>query len=130
MRRAFDAMHAFAVGDEEPLYMLTLSDPDAVDFISGLHPQYPIDWVRDPWPGEVVPPGRVLPNGKVHCCRTVGEIQHSIHVILARDAALAAVAEAASMEMPWRPLAEAVSAHAFTAKSAPTDTDAECEKAD
>lgn len=100
MRRAFEAMHSFAVGDEEPLYVLTLNDAGAVAFILRLHPEYPIDWVRDPRPGEVVPPDRILPNGKMHCCRTVGDIQHSIHVLLARDAARAAAAEALRTDVP------------------------------
>jgi hypothetical protein len=33
-------------------------------------------------------------DGKVHCCRTVREIQESIRVVLACDAARAAAAEA------------------------------------
>ena len=87
-------MKQYAVGNEALVYEIARKDPDAVRFIRGLHPQYPIDWVRDPWPGEVVGPIGQLMGGKVHCSRTVGEIQDTIRVILARDAALAAAAEA------------------------------------
>jgi hypothetical protein len=49
---------------------------------------------RDRWPGEVVERTRELMDGKVHCCRSVREIQESIRVVLACDAARAAAAEA------------------------------------
>lgn len=94
MDRAFDAMKQFAIGNGAPVYELARSDPEAVAFIQGLHPDYPIDWVRDPWPGEVVDPRRQLPGGKAFFSCTVGEIQASIRALLARNAARAAAIEA------------------------------------
>ena len=94
MGRAFDAMKQFAVGNEAPVYELARSDPEAVAFIQGLHPDYPMDWVREPRPGEVVDPRRQLPGGKAFFSCTVGEIQASIRALLARDAARAAAVEA------------------------------------
>lgn len=94
MDRAFAAMKQFAVGNEAPVYELARNDPEAVAFIQGLHPDYPMDWVRDPWPGEVVDPRRQLPGGKAFFSCTVGDIQASIRALLARDAARAAAAEA------------------------------------
>jgi hypothetical protein len=122
MNRAFDAMKRFAAGDEERLYRLSINDAEAVDFIRRLHPESPIDWARDPWPGEVVPPDRVLLDGKVHCCSTVGEIQHWIRVALARDAARAAVAELSSTKVPCEPLAATTVARISNAASSLGDS--------
>jgi hypothetical protein len=98
MNRAFDAMKQFAVGNEAPVHELARHDSEALAFMRGLHPDYPIDWVRDRWPGEVVEPIRGLMDGKVHCCRTVGEIQEFIRVVLTCDAASAAAAEALQLQ--------------------------------
>lgn len=114
MDRAFDAMKQFAIGNEVPLYLLALNDAEAVDFIQRLHPDFPIDWVRDPWPGEVVPPDRELLNGKVYCCRTVGEIQDSIRVMRVRDAARTAAAEA--LKNPLQSLPMTSSGTTFSAR--------------
>jgi hypothetical protein len=94
MDRAFDAMHQFAVGNEAPIYELARVDPEALGFILVLHPEYPITWVRDPWPSELVDPRRQLPDGKAWFSCTVGEIQASVRAMLAGDAARAAAVEA------------------------------------
>jgi hypothetical protein len=93
MNRAFDAMKQFAVGNEAQIYELALHDREALGFIQRLHPEYPIDGVRDPWPGEVVDPICALMNGKVHCSCRVGEMQDFIRVVLTREAARLSAAE-------------------------------------
>lgn len=94
MDRAFEAMHQFAVGNEALVHELARCDPEAVAFIQGLHPDFPIDWVRDPWPAEVVDARRQLPGGQAFFSCTVGEIQASIRAVLAGEAARAAAIEA------------------------------------
>ena len=99
MNRAFGAMKQFAVGNESPIYELARHDPDALAFIQGLHPDDPIDWVRDPGPGEFVDPMRQSTDGKPYFSCTVGEIQASIRAMLAGDAARIAAVEAVRTEV-------------------------------
>lgn len=94
MDRAFDAMKQFVVGNEAPVYDLARNDSEALAFIQRLHPDYPMGWVRDPWPNEVVDPMRQSPDGKAYFSCTIEEILTSIRAILARDAARVAVVEA------------------------------------
>jgi hypothetical protein len=86
--------HQSAVGNEAPAYELARADPEALGFILVLHPEYPITWVRDPWPSELVDPRRQLPDGTAWFSCTVGVIQASIRVVQAGDAARVGAGEA------------------------------------
>lgn len=94
MNRAFDAMKQFVVGNEAPVYELARSDPEALAFMQGLHPDYPVGWVRDPWPDEVVDPMCQSIDGKAYFSCTIGEMLASIRSVLARDAARIAAFDA------------------------------------
>lgn len=118
MNRAFDAMKQFVVGNEAPVYELARSDPEALAFIQHLHPDYPVGWVRDPWPDEVVDPKRQTIDGKAYFSCTIGEMLASIRSVLARDAARIAAVEAMLSEAGSCVMRDAAAVQAAAPKQA------------